>query len=813
MPSLPIYKNSKSPVEKRIEDLLHRMNLEEKVDMLSGTGFESKPNKRLGIPTLNMTDGPICVRWGKATAFPASIAMAASWDTGLVKRIAQALARETKAKGRNVLLGPCVNIQRVPHAGRNFEGFGEDPYLTSKITISYVKGVQSEKVIATTKHFACNNQEYDRFSINPIVDERTLREIYFPAFKAAVQEAGCWAIMSAYNRLNGYHCSSNTTLLTDVLKNEWGFKGLVMSDWGAVHCTIPTLFAGLDIEMPRALYLTKEKVLDAVKRGLVKESKINDKVRRMLRAMFVMGFFDQESDSGALDTPEHRKLALEVAQESIVLLKNEKNLLPLNLKKIKSIAVIGPNAAIARIGGGGSSRVNPFYSVSPLEALQKKFGKTVKIRYSLGVFIEDEMIPIESSYLHPPEGAKEEKGLLGEYFANIAFKGKPVIRRIDSQLNLHWGYWTPDGMPKDNFSVRWTGKLVPPRTAKYALNMTSDDGARVYLNGKLILDNWNITPLQAKTAVVELKEGKPADIKVEFYKYFGETKAILSWKILDKNLMTEAVEIAKKSDVVIVFAGLSERLESEGGDRDDLLLPRGQEKLIKAISKVNKNTIIVLNSGGPVLMNNWFNQISALIEVWYPGQEGGNAIADILFGRVNPSGKLPMTFLKKWEDSPAYGAYPGKDGVVHYKEGIFVGYRHFDKKNIEPLFPFGHGLSYTTFFYSDLKITPRKIKKDEKVKVSFNLKNTGLREGAEVVQLYLRDVKASVERPIKELKGFRKIHLKPKENKRISLILKPSDMKFFDVCRKDWVAEVGKFRVMVGSSSRDIRLEGKFELR
>ncbi len=814
MSSLPIYKNSKSPIEKRVEDLLHRMTLEEKIDMLGGTGFESKPNKRLGIPALNMTDGPISVRWGKATAFPASIAMAASWDPELVKRIGQALGRETKAKGRNVLLGPCINIQRVPHAGRNFEGFGEDPHLTSQITVSYIKGIQSEKVVATTKHFACNNQENDRFSIDTIVDERTLREIYLPAFKAAVQEGKSWAIMCAYNRLNGYHCSSHTALLTDILKNEWGFKGLVMSDWGAVHSTIPTLFSGLDIEMPKDLYLTREKVLEAVKRGLVKESKINDKVRRMLRTMFVMGFFDQKKpDLGALDTPEHRKLVLEASQESIVLLKNEKNILPLDIKKIKSIAVIGPNAEILRTGGGGSARGNPFYSVSPLEALQKKFGKTIRIKHSLGVFIEDEMLPIGSEYLRTTKGGKEEIGLSGEYFNNITLKGEPLIRRIDSHLDFHWDSWVPDNMPKDNISIRWTGKLIPPRTAKYAFNMTSDDGARVYLNGEIILDNWDTTPLQAKPIVVELKKDKPLDIKVEFYKHFGETRIILRWKIIDKNIIKEAVKTAKESDIAIVFAGLSDRLESEGGDRNDLFLPRGQEKLIKEIVKANKKTIVVLNTGAPVLMSNWINQIPALIEVWYPGQEGGNAIADVLFGKVNPSGKLPITFLQKWEDSPAYGNYPGVDGVVHYKEGIFVGYRHFDKNNLEPLFPFGHGLSYTNFSYSDLKITPQKVKKDENVKVNFTIKNIGLREGAEVVQLYLKDIKSSVERPVKELKGFKKVNLEPNEKKLVSLILKPSDMKFFDVCRKDWVAEAGKFKVMIGSSSRDIRLEGEFELK
>lgn len=825
--SLPVYKNTQIPVEERIEDLLSRMSLEEKVDMLSGTGFESKPNERLGIPSLNMTDGPVGVRWGKATAFPAGIAMAASWDTALVERIGQALARETKAKGRNVLLGPCVNIQRVPHAGRNFESFGEDPYLASRMAVSYVKGVQSEKVIATTKHLACNNQEYERGSIDTRVDERALREIYLPAFNAAVQEADCWAIMSAYNRLNGHYCSSNTALLTDILKNEWGFQGFTMSDWGAVHSTIPTLFAGLDIEMPEAKYLIKEDVLEAVKSGTVKESKIDDKIRRMLRAMFVMEFFDQparqgftggkEPDTGALDTPEHRKLALETAQESIVLMKNERNLLPLDIKKIKSIAVIGPNAAISRTGGGGSSRVIPFYSISPLEALRNKIGKDVKIYYSPGMFMEEDMPPIESAYLRPPEGEEETQGLLGEYFNNMEFKGEPIIRKIDRQINFQGGNDFPKGIPADYFSVRWTGKLVPPKSAKYILSISSDDGSRLYLNGKLLLDNWGPHALQTKSATVELKKGKPVDIKVEFCEEAGEAAVILGWDIALDNVNpateTEAVKLAKKSDAAIVFAGLSNHIEGEGSDRKDLSLPSSQESLIKAIVKANKNTVVVLNSGSPILMNDWINQTPALLEVWYSGQEGGNAIVDVLFGQINPSGKLPMTFPKKWEDFPSYGNYPGEDGVVYYREGIFVGYRHFDKEDIEPLFPFGHGLSYTKFSYSDIKITPRKVSKEKNVEVSFNLKNSGLREGAEIVQLYLQDIESSVERPSKELKGFQKVYLKPGEEKRISLTIKSSDMKFFDICRKSWMAEAGKFKAMLGSSSRDIRIEGEFELK
>jgi len=424
------YQNPQLSIEVRIDDLLQRMTLQEKAEMVSGTGFDSKPLERLGIPSLRMTDGPVGVRSGNATAFLVSVAMAATWDTELIKQVGKALGQETKAKGRNVLLGPCMNIHRVPHGGRNFESFGEEPFLAARIATAYVQGVQSEKVIATAKHFAVNNQEFDRMSVDVKIDERALHEIYLPAFKAAVQEGGAWAVMSAYNRLNGYYCSGNTYLLTDILKDRWGFKGFVMSDWGAVHSTIPDLYAGTDIEMPADRYFTAQEVMAAVNEGSIKASKLNDKIRRMLRAMFAKGYFDQkENDQGALDTPVHRQLARTVAQQGIVLLKNQNNLLPLDKKKIKSIAIIGPNADVAITGGGGSSRVDPFYSVSPLEGIKNKLGDRIKIRHARGFPNQIGLTPIAPEYLRPPKGVEGKNGLLAEYYNDMRFSGEPVIRR------------------------------------------------------------------------------------------------------------------------------------------------------------------------------------------------------------------------------------------------------------------------------------------------------------------------------------------------------------------------------------------------
>jgi beta-glucosidase len=815
---IPTYKDQSQPIEKRVEDVLSMMTLEEKVEILEGEGFNSPANERLGIPPMNMTDGPVGVRWEKATAFPASVSMASTWNTDLIYQVGKAIGKETKARDRNVLLGPCICIHRIPHGGRNFESYGEDPYLASRMTVSFVKGIQSENVVATAKHYACNNQEYNRFRVDVKVDERTLHEIYLPAFKAAVTEGGCLSVMAAYNRVNGHYCCANTYLLKDILKEKWNFKGFIMSDWGAVHSVIPTLYAGLDIEMPTAGYLKKNAVLSAIQGGLIREEEIYDKVRRMLRTMFVTGIFDNKLDKGAINTPEHQRLALKVAEEGTVLLKNQKNLLPLSKEKIGKIAVIGPNAKEAIIGGGGSSNVDPFYSVSILDGLKNKLGENIEIIYERGLFKENLLQPIESKYLKPSNGKTGETGLLGRYFNNPTFEGKPVISRIDEQINFIFHLDSPDEkLNKDEFSIIWTGKLVAPSSGKYIIGTSSDDGTYLYLNGKRIVNNWGPHGVVTKTDTVGLEKDKSYDIKIEYFENVGGASVVLGWKKLEekkeekkKATMNAAINAAKSSDVVIICAGVREH---EGGDRKELTLPAEQVKLIKNIASVNKNVIVVLNGGAAVLMNEWLDKVPVLLAAWYPGQEGGNALADIILGEVNPSGKLPTTFIKKWEDSPAYGNYPETEGEVHYEEGIFVGYRHFDKENIEPLFPFGYGLSYTTFEYSDLKLNKKSIKENETLNISFNIENTGNRDGAEIAQLYVRDIQSNIERPVKELKGFKKIFLKPGEKKEITLELDRDDLSFYDIVSKDWIAEKGYFKVFIGSSSKDIRLTGEFTLK
>lgn len=810
-------------IEARIDQLLQQMTLQEKAEMVGGTGFDSKPLERLGIPSLRMTDGPVGVRFGQATAFPVSIAMAATWDPDLIKQLGQALGREAKEKGKNVLLGPCLNIHRVPHGGRNFESFGEDPFLAARMAAAYVQGVQSEKVIATAKHFAVNNQENGRMSIDVRIAERALHEIYLPAFKAAVQEGGAWAVMSAYNRLNGHYCSGNTYLLTDILKTRWGFPGLVMSDWGAVHSTIPDLFAGLDLEMPVGRYFAASEVIAAVTEGSVPESRLNDKIRRLLRAMFAMGYFDHpQSDGGALDTPEHRQLARTVAQNGIVLLKNQTNLLPLDKNRIKSIAVIGPNADIAITGGGGSSYTQPFYAVSPIEGLQAKVGNKIKIRHSRGLPAESALVPIPAEFLRPPKGVEGKNGLLAEYFNNMKFSGPAALRRIDSQINFNAGEGKVDAqINPDQISIRWTGRLIPKESGWYALGVSSDDGTRLYLDGQLRVDNWGDHGIITKADTLKLDAGKEYELLVEFYENGGGAAAILGWQKIDKldraraiaSERQKAVALAKSSDVAVICVGNTADIETEGKDRADIGLPKAQEELILAVRQANPRTVVVLNSGAAVLMDAWIDGIPALVEVWFPGQEGGNALADVLFGDVNPSGKLPTTFPRRWEDAAAYGNYPGTDGVVHYDEGIFVGYRHFDQKNLAPLFPFGHGLSYTSFAYRDLRIEPSTLDGAGNIEVSLTVANTGSRSGAEVVQLYIQDEESSVPRPKKELKGFQKVFLQPGEERQVAFVLDKSALAFYDIVTKDWITEPGKFQVLVGSSSRDIRLVGGFELR
>jgi len=671
-----VYRDPKASPEARTEDLLQRLTPVEKLDYIGGVStFYTKPIQRLGIPGIRMSDGPLGARcFGPSTAYPAGICVAASWNPEIARQTGVALGRDCRARGIHILLAPGVNIYRDSRCGRNFEYAGEDPFLAGMTVSSMILGLQSQGVLATVKHFACNNQETQRSGGNSEIDERTLREIYLPAFKAAVEVGKVGCVMNAYNKINGIQCTENSFLNTQILRKEWGFTGIVMSDWGATHDTVGAANGGLDLEMPAGKFMNREKLMPAIQDGRVTQATIDGKVRHILHTIITAGFLDrpQELKDIPKDDPTSARAALEAARQGIVLLQNKGNLLPLDPAKVKSVAVIGPNSHPAIWGGGGSSHTQPFHAVS-------------------------------------------------------VFDG---IRQVNSNLT-------------------------------------------VTLNG--------------------------APVKM------GE--------VMKSATCDDPVTAAKQADVAVVCVGFKPGLETEGRDRT-YALPKGQMELIRDVAAANPRTIVVLNAGGGVDWQGWLDKVPVVLHAWYPGQEGGRAIAEILFGAVNPSGKLPVTFEKRLEDNPSEPCYlreadlKAKKAV--YGEGLFVGYRGYDRNKIEPQFCFGFGLSYTKFEYSDLTVAPSTITEGQPVTVSFAVRNTGKRAGAEVAQLYINDAECRVPRPPQELKGFQRVELQPGEQKCVTITLSPEAMSFFDPDAKRWMIEPGVFKVWVGASSRDIRLKGSF---
>lgn len=823
----PSQASSKRSIEAQVDNLLSKMTLDEKLSMLSGDGGMSTHGiPRLGIPIMETTDGPQGVRGGmvdKFTNFPCGICMGATWDPGLIERLGKAMGNETRAKSKDcrVLLGPCVNIHRTPQGGRNCESFSEDPYLAARIAVGYIKGVQSQNAAACIKHYACNNQEFDRGAINVQVDERALREIYLPAFRAAATEAHVWSLMTSYNCVNGFHSSANKYLVNDILKNEWNWDGLVMSDWGGVHEVVGVVNAGNDLEMSGGDWLIPSKLHDALNKGEISEKQIDESVRRILRCMARTGLLEENAKPGPdeVDWKAHRQLAREAAAKGIVLLKNDGAVLPLDKSKIRSIALIGPNAAEARASVSGSGHVSQADPVSPLDAIKNFVGSSVEVNYASGPKPASAMrglAPLPADAIVTQDG---EQGFRGEYFANKDFQGTPKVR-TDKKLDLTWDGESPcQGVPGLNCSARWTGTLTAPRTGDYVFELVSDDGSKLYLDDKLVIDNWGDHGPQSRTSAVKFEAGKQYALRVDYYNAGGGATIYLGWKTPEQDsedsLLQSAVEAAAKSDVAVVFAGVWDAHEGEGADRADstLALPDSQEYLIRKVAEVNKNTIVVLSGGTICDISRCVRKVPSVIQAWYPGVEDGNVLADILFGVVNPSGKLPDTFARVRADYPDFGNYPGGPGYVKYAEGIFVGYRHFDKAGIEPLFPFGHGLSYTSFDYSDMALSSGQMHRGGKVQVSMTLSNTGSRYGEEVVQLYVGELQPTVERPVKELKGFRKVGLKPGEEKTVIFDLDESALSFYDVSAKKWRANSGRYEIAIGASSRDLRLKKVMELQ
>lgn len=698
----PAYLDAGRPIEERVEDALARMTLEEKVTLCHAQSkFSSAGVPRLGIPEMWMSDGPHGIRaeklwdeWDDAgwtsdscTAFPALTCLAATWNPTLADTYGQAVGEEARYRNKAVLLGPGVNIYRTPLNGRNFEYMGEDPFLASAMVVPYIQGVQRNGVAACVKHFAVNDQETDRFNVEVKIDDRTLHEIHLPAFKAAVHDGGVWAVMGSYSIYKGQHCCHNQYLLRDLLKRDWGFDGVVISDWGGTHDTREAALNGLDMEMGSWTngltlswsnayneYFLADPFLELLRSKEIDEEIVNDKARRILRLMF-RTTMNPDRPYGSFATKEHALIGRKIAQEGIVLLKNQDNLLPLDPKQPRKILVVGENAQKMMTLGGGSSELKVKYEISPLQGIENYFSPASQVTYAEG---------------------------------------------------------------------------------------------------------YSSVPTQNRHA-----------------------------------LLLEAVDAARKADVVIFVGGLNknENQDCEGADRRSLNLPYGQDELIGELARVNRNLVAVIISGNAVAMP-WVNEVPAIVEAWYGGTEAGNAIASVLAGEVNPSGKLPFTFPVRLEDNPAIAldAYPGDGKQVEYKEGIFVGYRWNDRERIKPLFCFGHGLSYTTFEYGKVTAEGRQMGPDGTITVSVPVKNTGSRAGAEIVQLYVSDLKSSLPRPVKELKGFRKITLQPGQEQTVSFTIDRKALSFYDDTKQDWVAEPGTFEALVGASACDIRGKAAFEL-
>lgn len=804
-----VYKDKTAAVETRVDDLLSKMTTEEKMDYIGGyKGFYIRGIERLGLPEIKLTDGPVGThKDGRSTAYPASILSAATWDTSLVYRLGKQLGRDSKSRGVHILLAPGINIIRAPMGGRNFEYFSEDPFLASRVAVSYVKGLQDEKVVATVKHYAANNQEWDRNNVSSDIDERTLHEIYLPAFKAAVQEAKAGSVMTSYKLVNGIHTSQHNYLNNEILKKRWGFDGFVMSDWSSTYDGVAAAKGGLDLEMPGARFMNKETLLAAIKANLLKQEVIDDKVRRILRIIFRFGFFDhsQLDTSIPRDNPDGAKVALELARGGIVLLKNEKNVLPFNQGSIKTLAVVGPNAN-AYISGGGSSYTFPFHAVTTLKGIED-VAKDVGVAYAAGLPTLPDLVKQSLFFTGP--GSKV-KGLNAEYYGNTTLDGKPDSTCIDTIVNINNGWHIAaekKGIPFDHCSMRWTGVVRPIKHTRYRFTVRGFDGFRLWVDGHKVIDAWVDQGITTREAVLEMEAGKEYSVKLEYFANVHPVEISFAWRE-DQLNFDAAVNAAKNSDAAIVCVGFNESSERESNDRT-FELPQFQDSLILCIAKVNPNVIVLLNAGGSADISKWIGKVKGLLDIWYAGQGGGTAIAEILFGKVNPSGKLPVSFEKRWEDNPAYQSYydPSGSKKVVYKEGIFIGYRHYDSQQIKPRYPFGFGLSYTHFKFSNLRVVSTGKHAAPNVAVTFDVANTGVLDGAEVAQLYVGEVRPSVPRPVKELKAFEKTFLKAGETKRITMVLNAAAFSYYNTSNKDFSYNKGSFEIGVGNSSSNIVLK------
>ncbi|MGC2161181.1 MAG: glycoside hydrolase family 3 C-terminal domain-containing protein [Silvibacterium sp.] len=812
-------------IEQRVDAMIAKLTLQQKLELIGGEDdMFIRAEPAAGFPRLKMSDGPMGVRtWGPDTAYAGGIALAATWDPALVREMGVSIGDDARARNVNFLLGPAVDIYRAPMNGRNFEYFGEDPYLSAHTAVPYIEGVQSQGVIATVKHFAANDEEYDRHNVSSDVDERTLREIDLPAFEAAVKVAHVGAVMNSYNLLNGVHATQNHHLNIDILRKDWGFDGILMSDWDATYSAVGAANNGLDLEMPSGKFMNPQNLLPAIKSGQVTEATINEKVRRIFRTAIRFGFLDR--DQTVLAIPSYsqmgREVALQEALESITLLKNEGDVLPLDASSIHTIAVFGPDAWPAVPGAGGSSNVTPFEASSIMTGLSDYLGKRVNVLYARGLLSTDDIFTgTDFVDKNTKPGARwwQSKAVKVEVFDNPNFSGTPQVIYAPRIASFKSEEWTPTA--KQPKSIRYTAQYLPKTTGTYMVlaGAGGSDAYTVMIDGKKVLEQLHREGQAPQYADVTLTAGTPVKVQVDYLPDASYPRIGIGIRATDELVSPEVAKLAALADATVVAVGFDPSTESEGFDRT-YSLPWGQDELIQAVSAANKKTIVTLTAGGGVDTHRWLNDVPVFLHNWYPGEEGGKAIAEVLFGEHSPEGHLPFSFAKSWEQNPAHDNYypaPVKTGEtphIKYAEGVFIGYRYYTSKNIEPLFPFGFGLSYTTFSFSNLKVTPENASPDGPITVSFDVTNTGQREGADVTQLYVGDPSAKVERPVKELKGYEKVRLDPGKTAHITLALRHRSLAYWDVATNNWQVDPGKFVVYVGDSSENTPLTQDFEVK
>jgi len=812
-------------IEAKAHAMLAKLTLEQKIELLGGQdSMFTHAMPAIGLPRFKMSDGPVGVRtWGPTTAYTAGAALAATWDPTVARKVGECLGRDARARGVNFLLGPGVNIARSPLAGRNFEYFSEDPFLNAQMVVQYIEGVQSQGVSATVKHFALNDQEYNRHNVSVDVDERTMREIYLPAFEAAVTRAHADAVMNSYNLINGQHATENEFLNLKLLKGEWGFKGVLMSDWDATYSTAGAANFGLDLEMPTPRFLNAASLLPAIQSGAVKEAAIDDKVLRLLRTELRYGFLDrpQFNPADATYSAADRVVALQGARESLTLLKNEAGFLPLNPARVKVIAVIGPNAYPAVVGGGGSSQATAFEPVSMVTGIANLLGPGVSVLYTRG-------LPDVNALFN---STRWQGNISIADYPSGDFTGTPRTSAVRAVADWRADWWGVDR--KAVRSIRYTAAYTAGEAGKYVLvaAASGQDDYSVLIDGKPLAAAPRAEGQAPLSWPLTLAAGQTINVVISYLP--RTTEVHFGFGIANEaDLVTaEAKQFAAAADAVVLAVGFNPPTESEGHDRT-FALPWGQDALVEAVAAANPHTIVALYGGGGMDTRRWLSKVPALLHTYYPGQEGGTAIAEVIFGKHNPEGKLPVSFDRSWEDNPSYPYYypvPGADASLHvtengrppvdyviphvkYDDKLMVGYRYWTTTGKHPLYPFGFGLSYTTFSFSNLK-APAAAASGSPVTVSFDVTNTGKLAGAEVAQLYVSDPSATVNRPERELKGFDKVRLAPGETKHVTLTLDARSFSYWSESAHKWTIDPGKFVLHVGDSSENTPLTAEVTLK